>query len=119
MRSGSDREQRTAGEGRRRFLRRGVGAAAAVASALVYPAAERACCPAHVAAAQPSAPLSLAELAEGNAQAVAVARRSRSVMRTLEAVHELAAALPDPTVRERTLALLENPAPRVTGWSRR
>jgi hypothetical protein len=100
------------GTGRRGFLTRGLGVAA-LAALIPAPAsaAERSCCPTRVAAPPPSRPASTAGLAEGNALAVAVARRSRFVMRTAEAVRALAADLPDPVTRGRTLDLLENPAP--------
>lgn len=105
-------ETSTAGAGRRRFLARSLGVAAlATLTPTAVPAAERSCCPARLAAPPPSRPASAADLVEGNALATAVARRSRFVMRTVEAVRSLAADLPDPVMRQRTLDLLENPAP--------
>lgn len=102
----------TMGAGRRRFLTQSLGVAAlATLIPAPAPAGERSCCPARLAAPSPSRPASTADLAEGNALAVAVARRSGFVMRTLEAVRALAADLPDPVTRQRTLTVLDNPAP--------
>jgi hypothetical protein len=104
--------EKIAGMSRRRFLGRGVGASALLA-AVPFPGtvAERLCCPSRPVAAPAYQPASLMDLAEGRRLAMAVAQRSGFVMRTVEAVRTLAAALPDPVVRGRTLDLLENPAP--------
>lgn len=96
---------------RRRLL---LGSAAAVLAAAIpapLPAGGRSCCPVRVAAAGPFPRATADDLAKGNAQASAIARRSRLIMRTVEQVRALAAGLPDPVVRDRTLALLDNPAP--------
>ena len=59
-------------------------------------AEDRSCCPIRIAAAPSVRAPSLSDLAEGNAMAAAIARRSRFVMETVEAVQAIAAALPDP-----------------------
>ena len=101
-----------AGMSRRSFFARGVGATALFAAA-PFPAAvaARSCCPTRLAASPAHQVASPADLAEGRRQAVAVAQRSRLVMRTVERVRVLAAELADPIARGRTLDLLENPAP--------
>jgi hypothetical protein len=98
---------------RRSFLGGGLATVAAVALAprLAW-AAEQTCCPSQVAAQAGSpAPLSLTDLTAGNKQAAALAQRSARVMAVNEAVMGMASALADPTLRARTVEILQNPAP--------
>src|SRR5207248_3051747 len=80
---------------------------------VVAPAAarERGCCPVRIAVPDAQPVPTLAELAEGNAQAMRVARRSRYITRIAEQARFLAAGIAGDAVRSATLALLENPAP--------
>ena len=100
---------------RRAFLIGGLSATAATA-ALAAPSAlaagtNRACCPTRIAAPIEPAQVSLRDTAIGNQQAMAMARRSSTIMRLNELALQFAADLPDDQVRQATLDLLRNPAP--------
>jgi hypothetical protein len=70
-----------------------------------------ACCPRRIALPGRARQVALGDLAEGNRQAEAVARRSPMAVEAYEALLALAAALPDATLAATTVDLLRNPAP--------
>jgi hypothetical protein len=99
----------------RRASRRRVlgGAVAALCALALAPAAarERSCCAVRIAVPDAQSVPTLAELAEGNAQAMRVARDSRYIMEVVEQARFLASGIPDPMLRAATRGLLDNPAP--------
>lgn len=108
---------------RRAFLIGSLSATAATAalapgqaSALAMPTlaaatADRACCPTRIAAPVEPAQVSLRDAAIGNQQAMALARRSSTIMGLSELALQFAAELSDDQIRQATLDLLHNPAP--------
>jgi hypothetical protein len=69
------------------------------------------CCPRRIPPPQVAPVPSLADLREGNQRAMQIAAASALVRRARAATEELARSVPDPVLREATLALLTNPAP--------
>jgi hypothetical protein len=98
---------------RRSFLAAGVATAtAAFAATGVAQASERACCPVRMAPmlGVPD-PLPLAAITAGNQHAMDLAKKSKAVMDANDAAMAMADALPDQSIRTKTLEVLRNPAP--------
>lgn len=104
---------------RRRFLTMGTAAAAAAIAPTPFAAllaatpapSERACCPVRIAAPRDVRRYTVADAAEGNKQAMAIAGASKLVQRANEALVNLAGTIADSKIRTTVLALLDNPAP--------
>src|SRR5215468_2430643 len=95
------------------------GALAAVGAALhpawldAAAATERACCPARIPLPDGLERVSLSDTAQGNQQAMAIARRSRLAQAANDALVDIARGLPDAALRQATLDVLANPNSRV------
>jgi len=72
-----------------------------------------ACCPARIPMPASVQPISLADTARGNQQAMAIARRSRLAQTAHDALLAIARSLPDVAVRQATIDVLANPNSRV------
>ena len=75
--------------------------------------AEGACCPVRIAMPPGVRPVSLADTAQGNRQAMAIAKRSHLAQTAHDSLLDIARNLPDPGIRQATLDVLANPNSRV------
>jgi hypothetical protein len=106
----------------RHFNRRNLlaGGATAVASAALaaatpleaaFNAGERACCPVRNLEAAAYRKVTVAEAAQGNQQAAALASKSSLVSKAKDNLYQLANSIPDAQMRAATLAILDLPSP--------